>query len=58
MDSRRGAKIIKIGFGRGDEAAGLAIAVKLQGNGVQGVVRQDEAGALFIGQPVFHEGQI
>ena len=58
MDSRRGTKIIKIRFGRGNKAAGLAVAVKLQGNGVQGMVSQDEAGALFIGQPVFHERQI
>ncbi len=45
-------------FGRRDELAGLTAPVKLQPSGVQGVVRQDEPGALRVGEPVFHERQI
>jgi hypothetical protein len=52
------AKATKIQFGRCDKPVALAAADKLEADGVQGMVREDEAGALGVGQAVFDEGQV
>ena len=51
-------EIFKIRFGRGEKLAGLAAPLELQPAGVQGVVRQDEPGALLLGKPVLDQRQI
>jgi hypothetical protein len=50
--------LIKPRFGWGGEIPGLAAPFKLQASGVQGVVGEDEAVALFVGEPAFDEGEI
>ena len=46
------------GFGRGGEIVMAVAPRELQAAGVEGVLRQDEPGALVRGESPFHKGEI
>ena len=46
------------GLGRGGEIVRPAAPFELQAAGVEGVLRQDEPGALVRGESPFHKGEI